>query len=154
VQGKDVYGNSVQVRGNWSVIGDLGRIDPGSGRFTPLKSGTGWVVVEAEGLRDSVVVVVPRQPEQVYNYPNPVWGDETNFRYYLNGPAEISIELYDLSGDFITSLPPHWEERGLGWREMTWKLSGMASGVYLYQCSVSYGDRKVDLPVKKMVIIR
>ena len=47
-------------------------------------------------LSDSVEVTVVHQPEQVYNYPNPVQrGNITTFRYYLNGfNKTLAMRLY------------------------------------------------------------
>lgn len=65
----------------------------------------------------------------VYNYPNPTQGDFTTIRYTLNFPAEVSIKIFDLAGDFVDEL------QGTGFpqaeNEVVWPLDDIQSGVYL-----------------------
>ena len=151
-QGTDAHGNPVEAAVRWTVDpSGLGTVDAG-GHFTPTEVGNGLVIAEADGIRDSVVVVVEAQPEQVYNYPNPARGSETTFRYYLNGPAQVSIEIYDLSRDFVQELSK--EEAARGYGEIQWDLSGIASGVYVYRFRASYPQTEVLLPIKKVLVIR
>jgi M6 family metalloprotease-like protein len=65
----------------------------------------------------------------VYNYPNPTRGQTTTIRYSLGQEAEVTIRIYDLSGDLVDEFP------GTGHahtdNETVWDLTGIASGVYL-----------------------
>jgi hypothetical protein len=153
VQVRDCHGNLIdEPTVAWSVQPEnLGSFT--DGLFTPTRSGDGWIIAQAEDLSDSVEVTVVHQPEQVYNYPNPVQrGNITTFRYYLNGPAEVSIDIYGLNGELLEYLPPQEEKAG-GWRDRPCGFSDLAGGIYLYQCRISYeGKPEIRLPVKKLVI--
>jgi M6 family metalloprotease-like protein len=87
----------------------------------------------------------PELPEQqkklipsksAFCYPNPTEGNSTNIRYSLSRAVQsMSIRIYDLAGDFVTSLQPS----GLipGDHEVVWDLSEVQSGVYLARLEAS-----------------
>jgi len=152
IECRDDRGNRVEVIPLWGVSPeDLGEIDS-DGLFVASRTGTGVVVATVGDMRDTVFVHVLEKPMIVYNYPNPARGDETMFRYCLDGPAHVSIEIYDLAGDFVQELSA--EEIARGYGEVRWDLSKIASGVYIYRFSARYAQREIRSPVKKMMVIR
>jgi len=68
-------------------------------------------------------------PDKVYNYPNPAEGDETTIRFYLNYPAEVTISIYDLTGDVIDTFVVNGVSQTDN--EVIWDISEIQSGVYI-----------------------
>ncbi len=69
-------------------------------------------------------------PEKmVYNYPNPTEGNATTIRYYLRDAADVSIRIYDMSGELVKELSGPGLE-GVE-NEVNWDISNVQSGVYL-----------------------
>ncbi len=69
-------------------------------------------------------------PEKtVFCWPNPVSGDMVAIRYWLGEEAEVSVEIYDLAGTKIASLPAPNAVRQFN--ETRWRTSAVASGVYV-----------------------
>jgi hypothetical protein len=63
-----------------------------------------------------------------YNYPNPTEGNLTTIRYHLSRAAKVTIDIFDLAGEFITSLSgPGIAELP---NEVIWSLEQVESGVY------------------------
>ncbi len=76
--------------------------------------------------------------EKFYNYPNPVREGSTTIRYFLGEEANnVSLNIYDLSGQRVTSLDG---PTGGGMdNEVVWDCAGVTSGVY--RCVI-----KVEFP--------
>ena len=74
-----------------------------------------------------------------YNYPNPVWGDQTHIRYYLGtDAASVELRIFDLSGREITSL--HGTTTGGIDNEVLWDCTGVTTGVYRCVITVDLGS--------------
>ena len=67
--------------------------------------------------------------ENVYNWPNPARGNETNFRFFLNEPCRVDIDIYDINGKRIRTLTQNYMVSG-DYAELVWDVSNVASGVY------------------------
>lgn len=79
--------------------------------------------------------------DKVYNWPNPVYNNETFIRYFLNGTASsVNIKILDLSGELVTTL------KGTSYsgadNEVRWDVSSVQSGVY-------YGVVEADIDGSK-----
>jgi M6 family metalloprotease-like protein len=88
--------------------------------------------------------------ESVYNYPNPNQQDHTTIRYFLNEEAAVSIKIFDLAGDLVSSF------NGPGTahvhNEIRWNLTDVSSGVYLCRVeAVSASDKSVKI-IKILVV--
>jgi protocatechuate 3,4-dioxygenase beta subunit len=73
------------------------------------------------------------------NYPNP-YSDETSIPFVLKQPADVAIELWDLSGRKVATV----SEKGLstGDHEITLNMKslGLSTANYLYQIEVKNSD--------------
>ena len=69
-------------------------------------------------------------PEKtVFCWPNPVSGNTVAIRYWLGEEATVSVEIYDLSGKKIATLPaPNAVKQ---FNETHWQVQHVASGVYV-----------------------
>jgi len=89
--------------------------------------GSGYLPLDMLGSEVALSDFLPE--ERFYNYPNPVTGDMTRIRFYVNQPASVTVTILDALGDEV------WEARqevtqGNSENEILWNLSDIASGVY------------------------
>jgi len=109
----------------------------GNGILTYHKIGTGGLndylniirgVVE---LKDPIETVIPLTiiSKNVYNWPNPARGDETNFRFFLNFPCELSIDIYDINGNKVDDIKQNFVSMG-EYCELVWNVRNVPSGIY------------------------
>ena len=68
-------------------------------------------------------------PDRCYNWPNPVYRDETKIRCYVSEDARISVTIYDLAGMEIYRT--EFSAVGGVDNEITWNVQGVESGIYL-----------------------
>ena len=73
----------------------------------------------------------------VTNYPNP-FRDRTVFRYSLQQPSEVMIDIYDLKGQRVDRVASG--RQGSGTHEMAWETSSLPTGVYV--AKVTLGSPK------------
>ncbi len=96
------------------------------------------------------------------NYPNP-FNPETIIGYRLKAPGYVKLRVYDIKGEFIEELVNEYKVRGYhevnfnasgtdGWKN---KLSGLASGIYLYKLDV-IDDKNIPVysQIKKMILVK
>ncbi len=103
----------------------------------------------------SVLEAVPRGTGgrvEIFNAPNPVREDGTEFVVRGVDATVLQVEVYDLSGTLV------WEGQTAG-NELPWDGVGtngerLANGVYLYKVSVQMGDAWLVSEIRKLVILR
>ncbi|MGD9706735.1 MAG: T9SS type A sorting domain-containing protein [Candidatus Delongbacteria bacterium] len=106
------------------------------------------------GKRVIVISDTPGGPVQntvsgsVYNWPNPARGDVTNFRFFLNEPAEVKIDIYDINGNLVERLKKSFSASG-EWFEIQWNVSSVPSGIYRAVLDFGSEKRKVKAAVIK-----
>lgn len=86
----------------------------------------------------------------VYNWPNPIRENFTNFRFYLNNPANVKIEIYDMTGDKKDTLE---EEVNItmNYYEIRWETK-LPSGVYYAKVVFDDGNSKETYTVKLAIV--
>lgn len=80
------------------------------------------------------------------NYPNP-FNNQTTLEYALTGTSDVLLEVYNTTGQLITTLVD--EELGEGRYSVNFSASGLASGVYLYRIIV---DGEAD--TRKLLLVK
>lgn len=88
---------------------------------------------------------------RVYNWPNPVYGDETRIRFYVSEDAVVSVKIFDLTGLAIAELSSS-ASGGLD-GEITWNVKDIESGVYLARVQASSQGRS-DVVVIKIAVVK
>lgn len=87
----------------------------------------------------------------VYNYPNPTEGQSTTIRYTIGQEADVTIRIFDLSGDLVAELP------GTGFahteNEIVWDLSQVASGIYLCRVEAKRGGQR-EMAFCKIAVVK
>jgi hypothetical protein len=66
-----------------------------------------------------------------YNWPNPTQDNRTKIRYYVARDAAVTVSIYTLAGDRVTTL--HASATGGMDNEIEWDASRIQSGIYLAQ---------------------
>ena len=64
------------------------------------------------------------------NYPNP-FNPSTRIDYQLPENNHVTIQIYDILGNLVTTLVDQQMEAG--YHSVNWNAGGLASGVYLYR---------------------
>jgi Secretion system C-terminal sorting domain len=90
--------------------------------------------------------------DRAYNYPNPVYDNETNIHYYVSENSKINIKIFDLVGDYVTELNDN--ARGGLDNETVWKVNDIQSGVYLARIEAVGSSGKTESNIIKIVIIK
>ncbi|HMA63241.1 MAG TPA: T9SS type A sorting domain-containing protein, partial [bacterium] len=105
-------------------------------------------VVETQQLSEDVPVL---NKDKTFCWPNPVKQSTTNIRYFVNRPATVKIDIYDLAGNFVKSFKDE-DPDPLVYNEISWNVDNIESGVYfaMLQASDDSGSQKEI--IKIMVI--
>jgi len=126
--GADVCAATITVNGTYS----------GNGTFCNAP-----VDVEDENKED---LVTPKEFSLSQNYPNP-FNPSTVIKYQLPISSQVTIKVYDLLGDEVAALVN--EEKPVGFYEIDFDASRLASGVYLYK--IQAGN---FVSTKKIILLR
>jgi len=88
--------------------------------------------------------------DRAYNWPNPVYEGKTHIRYFVRENATVSIRIFDLAGDLVTSFPGP----GIGGidNEAEWDVSGVQSGVYFARIEATASGGSGAVIVKVAVV--
>ena len=105
------HGSSYSMTGTITVTGTVGTDDEGRS------------FIEGFGL--------------MQNYPNP-FNPETAIEYILPNASDITIVIYNLSGEVVELLVE--KKQPAGYHNVTWNASNMASGIYFYRLQVRQTD--------------
>lgn len=73
------------------------------------------------------------------NYPNP-FNPSTMLSYTLNENTFVSLNIYDITGKFITNIVSEQQERGE--YAYNWDAGSLPSGVYFYSLSTDKGTQQ------------
>ncbi|MCW9098399.1 MAG: T9SS type A sorting domain-containing protein, partial [Ignavibacteriaceae bacterium] len=80
------------------------------------------------------------------NFPNP-FNPSTSIQYAISGKQFVSLKIYDLLGNEITTLVN--EEKPIGKYEVEFNATGLPSGIYFYKLQA--GD---FIQTKKMILMK
>jgi hypothetical protein len=80
-------------------------------------------------VRTSVEEVVPTEHSLNQNYPNP-FNPTTTITYSLPQSGMVTLNVYDITGRFITTLVDG--VKGVGTHSVQFEGSSLSSGMYVY----------------------
>ena len=86
------------------------------------------------------------------NYPNP-FNPETTITYEMKQAGKVSIKVYDIKGEYISTIENAQESKG----KHIIKFNGdnLASGIYLYRIEVTGANRTpLYQDMKKMILVK
>ncbi len=104
------------------------------------------VITAAEGAED-----VPAAFVLEGNYPNP-FNPQTTIRFDLPEAAEVSVEVVDVLGRTVLTVPAQRVEAGAG-RSLRVDAGGLASGTYLYRLIARTAGRAM-MQTGRMTLVR
>jgi len=100
-------------------------------------------------VSDELNLTLNMQPETIslhQNYPNP-FNPSTTISFSVNKNAHITLKIYTLSGEEVTTL---WNRRtNIGIHYVNFNAANLSSGIYLYKLSTTG-----KIITKKLVIIK
>jgi hypothetical protein len=95
---------------------------------------------------------IPTEYALYQNYTNP-FNPTTTLRYGLPFESEVKIEMYDITGQRVTSLMN--ESQKAGYYELSFKIDGLSSGIYFYVIDAKeIGGTGNFRKVKKMILMK
>ncbi len=89
---------------------------------------------------------------RAYNYPNPVYGNSTNIRYYVSEDSKISIKIFDIAGSFVDELND-FASGGLD-HETVWNVGKVQSGIYLARIQATSASGKSQSKIIKIAVVK
>ena len=89
---------------------------------------------------------------KAYNYPNPVYGNTTNIRYYVSEDSKINIKIFDIAGSFVDELND-FAPGGLD-HETVWNVGNIQSGIYLARIQATSASGKTESKIIKIAVVK
>lgn len=111
-------------------------------------------------LMKTITAPTPEVPEEllveksVYNYPNPAEGNSTKIHFVVSQLADVSVTIYDMSGQIVEKLNLNSQAQPLIDSEVEWRLDGIASGVYSARVEAVTDDGKREHAFCKIAVIK
>ncbi|MCX6168171.1 MAG: T9SS type A sorting domain-containing protein [Ignavibacteriales bacterium] len=90
--------------------------------------------------------------DKAYNWPNPVYGNSTNIRYYTSEDADVNIKIVDLAGELVSELNGH--ANGGFDSEIIWDVSKVQSGIYFARLEVKGVSGNSANKIIKIAVIK
>jgi len=82
------------------------------------------------GSSEELINVIPGEYTLEQNYPNP-FNPSTTINYQLPDNSHVTLQIYDILGNLITTLVD--KDMEAGYHNVTWNAGSLASGVYIYR---------------------
>jgi len=119
-----------------------------------------WSSENGDNMNSSFVGAANRQNyinkffplDRAYNYPNPVYGNTTNIRYYVSEDSQIDIKIFDIAGSFVDELKD-FAQGGLD-HETVWNVSKVQSGIYLARIQANGVSGKSENKIIKIAVVK
>jgi hypothetical protein len=99
----------------------------------------------------AVTVAPPDRTELLQNYPNP-FNPATTISYLLPSEGRVSLNIYNLLGQEITSLADG--EQPAGYHQAVFESARVSSGMYIYQLSFVDQRGKRSFSQKRMILLK
>jgi len=87
---------------------------------------------------------------RAYNYPNPVYNDITQIRFFVSENSNVKIRIFDLSGEKVHEISTTGVA-GMD-NDVEWNVKDVQSGIYLAQIEADSGGNKSSVIIKIAVI--
>ncbi len=89
---------------------------------------------------------------RTYNWPNPVYGNQTFIRTYVAEDSKITIRIFDLAGDLVDKL--EYNATGGLDNEIAWDVSNIQSGAYFAKIEVKSNFGRADSKIIKIAVVK
>jgi len=89
---------------------------------------------------------------RTYNWPNPVYGNETFIRTYVSEDSKVKVKVFDLAGDFVDEL--EFSANGGIDSESKWDVTKIQSGAYIAHIEITSNSGKTDSKIIKIAVVK
>ncbi|MFZ1289006.1 MAG: T9SS type A sorting domain-containing protein, partial [Melioribacteraceae bacterium] len=89
---------------------------------------------------------------RTYNWPNPVYGNETYIRTYVSEDSKVNIKIFDLAGDLVDE--SSFNAIGGLDTEIAWNVTNIQSGAYLAHLEATSNSGKSESKIIKIAIVK
>jgi hypothetical protein len=89
---------------------------------------------------------------RTYNWPNPVYGNETNIRTYVSEDSNVDVKVFDIAGDLVDEFE-FFANGGLD-TEFSWNVENIESGAYFARLEVKSNSGKSETKIIKIAIVK
>ena len=90
--------------------------------------------------------------DRTYNWPNPVYDNQTFIRTYVEEDSKITINIFDLSGDLVDKL--EYNATGGFDNEIAWDVNNIQSGAYIAYIKVKSKFGKGATKIIKIAVVK
>ena len=87
-----------------------------------------------------------------YNWPNPVYDNNTFIRFYLNEDSDVKIRIFDLAGDKVDEIT--YTAQGKYDNEVKWNTEKIQSAVYFASLEAKSTSGKSETRIIKIAIVK
>lgn len=88
--------------------------------------------------------------DRVYNWPNPVYDNNTHFRFFVGQDALVKITVFDIAGDLVSELAT--DAVGGIDNEIRWDVSDIESGIYFARVEASGAGNSGNAVIKVAIV--
>ncbi|HET55084.1 MAG TPA: T9SS type A sorting domain-containing protein [Ignavibacteria bacterium] len=89
---------------------------------------------------------------KTYNWPNPVYGNETYFRTYVSEDSRVEVKIFDIAGDLVDEIK--FNAAGGRDAEYGWNVSNIQSGAYFAHLKVKSNTGKSESKIIKIAVVK
>jgi hypothetical protein len=134
---------------NWSVTASDGYLS------TPAANGEGYFTLDiTTGLDDNSNFSQVKEFRLQQNYPNP-FNPSTTIRYTLPQSAQVTLQIYDVTGREIATLVD--EKSSAGDYRVKFNGKNLPSGIYFYRLNardISKSAKSLFSQTRKLVLLK
>ena len=120
-----------------------------------------WASAYGDSYNRSLVQGIPSSQNKpkdffpankAYNWPNPVYGGDTQIRYYVSENSDVNIKIFDLAGELVAEL----NNKAIGGmdNETTWNVNNIQSGVYYARLELKGASGATANKIIKIAVIK
>lgn len=89
---------------------------------------------------------------KIIAYPLPARGDTVWFYYELQGPAEVTIDIYNIAGEKGLTLTSTYTQSKEG--RTAWDIRHVAPGIYFYRVRIKDSQGERTLGPHKLIVVK
>ena len=89
---------------------------------------------------------------KTYNWPNPVYDNETFIRTYVSEDSQVKVKVFDLSGDLVDEF--EFQAAGGLDTEYSWNVTEIQSGAYFAHIEVKSDSGKSESKIIKIAVVK
>jgi len=129
------------------VIGESGIFPYWGSQFAGNTNNSTISIITQEGKQTEFFPL-----DKTYNWPNPVYGNETNIRYFVLENSDVDIKIFDLAGGLVAEL----KDFAIGGydNETTWNVTNIQSGVYYARVEVKSSTGQSASKIIKIAVVK